>query len=104
MTFIQTAMASTLILVGGLVASGAAEAQSPACGPRNEVVTRLLEQYGETRRSMALDRRGIVEVFASEETGSWTITITLPDGRTCLLAAGLHFTADPGTPAVGQTS
>lgn len=33
----------------------------------------------------------IVEVFVSEETGSWTITLTSADGVTCLVAAGQHF-------------
>jgi hypothetical protein len=27
-------------------------------------------------------------VFASEASGTWTITVTLPDGRTCLIASG----------------
>jgi hypothetical protein len=30
----------------------------------------------------------LVELFASPETGSWTILVTRPDGVTCLLAAG----------------
>ncbi len=31
---------------------------------------------------------GVVEVFASPETGTWTIIVTLPDGQTCLVASG----------------
>lgn len=33
----------------------------------------------------------VVEVFASLETGTWTITITRPDGLTCLAASGEGF-------------
>jgi hypothetical protein len=29
----------------------------------------------------------VLEVFASD-TGSWTITVTLPSGMTCLVATG----------------
>jgi hypothetical protein len=39
-------------------------------------------RYGETVRSIGLAGRDrIVEVFASEETGSWTILVTNTDGR-----------------------
>lgn len=33
----------------------------------------------------------VVEVFASETTGTWTITVTRPDGTACLVATGEHF-------------
>lgn len=59
------------------------------CGARGEIVQRLGNQYGETRRGLGLgggDR--VVEVFASDATGTWTITVTLPDGRMCLVASG----------------
>ena len=37
---------------------------------------------------------GLVEVYASEETGTWTILMTRPDGTTCLLAAGQRWEQD----------
>ena len=62
------------------------------CGSRDIVLDRLSSHYGETRRSMGLGaNNGIVEVFASDETGTWTITITLPDGRMCLVASGESY-------------
>ena len=33
----------------------------------------------------------VMEVFASDDTGTWTITVTLPNGLTCLIAAGESF-------------
>lgn len=33
----------------------------------------------------------LVEVFASEETGSWTITVTTRNGPTCIVASGQSF-------------
>ena len=60
-----------------------------SCGARNEVIERLGVKYGETRRGLGLGAKNrVVEVFASEDTGSWTITVTLPDGRMCLVASG----------------
>ena len=66
--------------------------QSRNCGPRDLVVKRLAEGFGETRQSMGLGaNNAIVEVFASEESGTWTITVTSPNGMTCLVASGQAF-------------
>lgn len=63
-----------------------------ACAPRDAVVTRLADKYGETRRSIGLGTNNqMVEVFASDESGSWTITVTLPNGMTCLMATGQAY-------------
>ena len=62
------------------------------CGPREAVVERLASSYGETRQSVGIgSNNAMVEVFASEETGSWTILVTMPTGVTCLVASGEAF-------------
>lgn len=62
------------------------------CAERGVVMKKLTAQYGETRRSMGLAaNNGIVELHASGDTGSWTITVTHPNGMTCLVAAGTSF-------------
>jgi hypothetical protein len=62
------------------------------CGTRETVVDRLASGYGETRQSMGLGaNNAVVEVFASDETGSWTITVTSVNGTTCLVASGQSF-------------
>ncbi|MGB0658681.1 MAG: hypothetical protein ACPGNV_00790 [Mangrovicoccus sp.] len=33
----------------------------------------------------------VVEIFASDKTGTWTITVTMPNGTTCLIASGQAF-------------
>lgn len=69
-------------------APGLARAQS-ACADHGTVVQRLAEGYGETRQSIALTADNqVVEVFASAETGTWSITVTRPGGPTCLVASG----------------
>lgn len=104
MTCFQKALSTSLILFAGAVMAGEAVAEEVRCGARSAVISALVERFGESRRAIGLDTRGIVEVFASAETGSWTVTITLPDGRTCLLAAGQHFQADPGAPVSGPAA
>ena len=68
-----------------------AEAQM-VCGQRDDIVKQLQVKYGETRRSVGLQQgRGVVEIYASEKTGSWTILVTDPRGMSCLMAAGEAF-------------
>lgn len=82
-----------LTLASMLVVAVTAEAQSARnCGPRDAVVDRLADRYGESRRSVGLgSNNALVEVFASDETGSWTITVTSTNGLTCLVASGQAF-------------
>lgn len=62
------------------------------CAARDVVMKKLTRKYGETRRSMGLAaNNSIIELHASGDTGSWTITLTHPNGITCLVAAGTSF-------------
>jgi len=64
------------------------------CAPRALVLERLADKYGETRQSVGLGtNNAVVEVFASTDSGSWTITVTMPNGLTCLVASGQSFEA-----------
>ena len=86
---IATTTYATLVAAALMLFAAPAQAQGTNCGPRDTVIARLSSGYGETRRGIGLggtDR--VVEVFASPETGTWTVTVTLPDGRTCLVASG----------------
>ncbi|MBV2360236.1 hypothetical protein KUH32_10655 [Thalassococcus sp. CAU 1522] len=72
--------------------AGQAAAQTANCAPREMVIERLATKYGETRQSIGLgNNNAVVEVFASEETGTWTITVTTASGMTCLVASGQAF-------------
>lgn len=63
-----------------------------ACAPRDIVLERLATTYGETRQSIGLGPNNqMVEVFASDATGTWTITVTRASGVTCLVASGQAF-------------
>ena len=68
-----------------------------SCAPRDRVLDRLVQTYGETRRGAGLaGAQAMVELFASDSTGTWTVTVTLPDGRTCLVASGTDWQAVDG--------
>ncbi len=69
-----------------------AQAGATICGARDQIIGAVTGRFGETPRSWGMGPGNrIIEVFASEETGTWTITITAPDGRTCLVAAGQYW-------------
>jgi hypothetical protein len=97
--------AGPLALGAGLLAAGPALSEA-SCGPRAMVLAALADRFGESRRGYGLaGEAAVMEVFASDETGTWTITITTPDGVTCLAASGVGFETlaeslpPPGDPA-----
>lgn len=98
--FLQATMGLGLLV---LAADQVAAQQQGNCAPRDVVLQRLNENYGETRQAIGLGaNNAIVEVFAAE-TGSWTITVTFPNGATCLVASGQAYEALAETlPAVGN--
>ncbi|MGY6705277.1 hypothetical protein [Roseinatronobacter sp.] len=68
------------------------QAQGLSCAPRADVL-RLLADAAQSRRAIGLAGRAVMEMFAATEGTDWTITVTLPDGRMCLLAQGTAFDA-----------
>ena len=90
-----TTVVTSLVILTGVAAADAQSANR--CAEREVVLDRLGGKYGETRRTIGMTpNNSVVEMHASEETGSWTITVTHPNGVTCMVAAGTAFeTIDP---------
>lgn len=88
----KTILALSLGVGATLTMTLPAQSQSNNCAPREAVVGRLSESYGESRQSIGLAAGNrVVEMYASPETGTWTLLMTLPDGLTCILGAGQAF-------------
>lgn len=82
-------MGRTLAAVIAIMATQATAQQSRNCAPREAVVERLANTYGESRQSIGLGEHGMmIETFASSDTRTRTITVTTPDMITCLVASG----------------
>lgn len=82
----------TLSIGAMMLATKSAFAQSRNCADHESIVVQLASRYGESRQSIGLGQdNSVLEVFASTETGTWTITVTMPGGLTCLVAAGEAF-------------
>lgn len=93
-----------LMGLSGLILSTTSALAQAQCGQREMVLATLAEKFGETRRGMGIAaNNGVMEVFASDTSGSWTITVTMPDGMTCLVASGQSFEAmQDALPARGK--
>lgn len=96
----KVALERTILTIGVILLTLSLAAMAPAgqaqeashCAPRERVIDRLATTYGETRRAMGLGtNNAVIEVFASSDSGSWTITVTLPSGMTCLVASGQAY-------------
>lgn len=59
------------------------------CGEREVAERNLLEKYNETPRAMGLDAQGrLMELWASPDGGTWTLTVSDAHGKACLLGSG----------------
>lgn len=98
MTRVFTALLCASGLTFAAQAFTADEAEAAVCKQRGEIIKILNKRYGETRRSFGLqNNRRILEVYASE-TGTWTAILTMPSGRSCVVAAGEAWTDLPPVP------
>ena len=90
--------------LAGLILLPADLHAAPQCAAHDLVAQSLANQFGEVRRSIGLARDNtVMELYAAAETGTWTLTVTLPSGLTCLVAAGDNFETTADTlPAKGD--
>ena len=77
---------------------------APNCAERSVVLNELSAKYRETRRAVGLAANNtMMEMFASADTGTWTMTVTMPNGTTCLVASGDGFeTVTENLPVAGD--
>jgi hypothetical protein len=76
-----------------LLLTGPAFAQ--ACAPRPDVIAKLTDTYGEALRFGGLQKtrggQAVLEVWASPETGTYTVLLSHPNGLSCIMGAGTDF-------------
>ncbi len=84
--------AYTLLLAAMLMAAQSAfGAQRRPCARRETLVAQLADRWGETAQAIGLNGDALLELFASRETGTWTLALTGADGISCIIAAGTAF-------------
>ena len=90
----------TLLTLAAVALPAATHAQTN-CAERTTVTERLAGKYGEVFAGGGLkNAEAIFEVWKSAESGTWTIIMTLPNGQSCVMAAGTDWRDGlPETPA-----
>ena len=75
-------------------------AHAEDCAERELVTARLTQDYSEQLTAGGLQdadsQAGVVEVWASPETGTFTVMLTSADGVSCILATGTDWHARVG--------
>lgn len=85
------------IVTGALVFGLAALAPPAAmaqvnCANREAVIERLQNSFKESLSAAGLQSaNSLIEVWSSNDTGSWTIISTQPSGISCVLASGSYW-------------
>ena len=100
----RTLFALSLGLAGLIMIPDLGRASPTQCANHEVVVSQLAKTYGEQPRSMGLSQDNtVMELYAAPETGTWTVTVTLPNGVTCLVGSGNNFeTLTPTAQANGD--
>src|SRR3546814_11742324 len=59
------------------------------CGEHKDVKQLLLQKYNESPVGLGITSQGgLVEVPTASDGATWSIIVTMPDGLSCLIAAG----------------
>jgi hypothetical protein len=88
-------LAAVLMVIGSFVSSGTASAQTAGID-RALVVKQLLEKHAEKPVGMGIAANGgVVELFTSPDGGTWTLIMTMPNGKSVMLGAGQDWATAP---------
>jgi len=85
-----------ILIVSALISCATPLMAEVVCAPRAELIEKLSAAYGEARQGMGMrGAHSVMEVWASDRTGSWSVIMTYSDGNSCIVAAGEDWTTDP---------
>ncbi|MEM7067685.1 MAG: hypothetical protein AAF478_02280 [Pseudomonadota bacterium] len=71
------------------ISTSIASAEAAKCGKRDKLVTMLKKRYKEVPVGLGISLKNTeaFEIFVSEK-GTWTVTMTMSNGLTCVMAVG----------------
>ncbi len=88
-TAVLRGLGATALAVALVVGFRATASAQSVCTTRAEVTKHLDSRYSEAPVAIGLSRNGgVVEVFSTSDGSTWTMIITMPDGTSCMMAAG----------------
>jgi hypothetical protein len=92
----RIALAVTAVMLASPALADGNAPNGPVCDARKEVLGHLAGKYHENPTALGLATNGgVVELLTAADGKTWTIVITLPNGQTCLVAAGENWETKP---------
>jgi hypothetical protein len=83
-------------------ANGPNTAQYTSCANHDSMKSYLQDKFAEVPVSVGLQADGrLLQVFASEQSGTWSIVATTPGGLSCIVAVGEAWQVLPTGPLAG---
>lgn len=83
---------STALVFGAAAMAPPAHAQTTQCLQRDALVETLQGKYGESLTGGGLQSaERLIEVWSSDDTGSFTVFVTHPNGVSCIVATGQNW-------------
>ena len=96
--FFRLILAATIFIAGTAAFVGRSHAQEAPID-RTEVVKLLGETHGETTVAMGLaSNGGVLELLTSADGSTWTIIVTMPDGKSRIVGEGETWMDAPRKP------
>ena len=94
---------SAIVIASALLLSAQPANAQQVCAPHEKAVLQLEEKFDEqvVGRGLTPNGKAMFEVFVSE-SGSWTVLVSEPSGRSCVVASGESWQRIPllvGDPA-----
>jgi hypothetical protein len=94
-------VATGMVIASGAFASAATAQTAPGgmrmpCHNATEIAKQLSSKYDEAPVAFGLQSNGnLLQVYASEDKGTWTVVSTSPQGLSCIVAAGKRWESMP---------
>ena len=94
-----TAAIAAGVFVATILATNPANAASDLCTKRASMIKALSNKYEEQRRGIGIaSKSGVMEIYISHK-GTWTMLMTMPNGMSCIMAAGRDWEEFAAKPA-----
>ncbi|MFQ5958231.1 MAG: hypothetical protein ACE5LF_02570 [Alphaproteobacteria bacterium] len=98
-TAVIRVVGATMLALALLLGVRAQASAQTVCAPHAEVTKRLDKVYSEAPIGIGLaSNGGVIEMFATSDGATWTIVMTMPDGKSCVMATGETWETLPGKP------
>ena len=86
-------LVGAVLLLGGLPSAVLAQ---QVCAERKALLDSLAHDFSEAPSAVGVANNGaVIEVLTARDGKTWTILLTMPSGRSCVMAAGENWTDVP---------